>query len=96
MTFPEARNYDLNQYELFIGYNLSERKMKKLLLKNFLSIAKESNTFSMNTGPDFGAEQFKNVFLNNVQPKIRKFFYHYIDWHHFQRNKSKIKMAVTL
>ena len=62
MTFPEARNYDLNQYELFIGYNLSERKMKKLLLKNFLSIAKESNTFSMNTGPDFGAGREEGLF----------------------------------
>ena len=43
-----------NQYELFIAYILSVRKMKEVLLKNFLSIAKESTTFSMNTGPDFG------------------------------------------
>ena len=30
------------------------RKMKELLLNNFVSNAKESTTFSMNTGPDFG------------------------------------------
>ena len=27
--------------------------MKEILLKNFVSNAKESTTFSMNTGPDF-------------------------------------------
>ena len=31
------------------------RKMKELLLNNFVSNTKESATFSVNTGPDFGA-----------------------------------------
>ena len=51
--FSQKKIFD-NQCELFISYNLSVRKMKEVLLKNFLSIAKESTTFSMNTGPDFG------------------------------------------
>ena len=51
--FSQKKIFD-NQCELFIAYNLSVRKMKEVLLKNFLSIAKESTTFSMNTGPDFG------------------------------------------
>ena len=46
------------QYELFIGYNLFVRKMKELLLNNFVSNAKKSTTFSMNTGPDFHCDLF--------------------------------------
>ena len=43
-----------NLCDLFIGYNLLVRKIKELLFNNFVSNAKESTTFSMNTGPDFG------------------------------------------
>ena len=37
-----------------MNVNLLVRKMTEILLHNFVSNAKESTTFSMNTGPDFG------------------------------------------
>ena len=52
MAAIKYENLD-NKSDLFIGYNLLVRKMKELLLNNFVSNAKESTTFSMNTGPDF-------------------------------------------
>ena len=39
-----------NRYGELCGYNLLVRKMKELLLNNIVSNAKESTTFSMNTG----------------------------------------------
>ena len=41
-------------FSLVIGYNLLVRKMKKVLSNNFVSNPKESTTFSMSIGPDFG------------------------------------------
>ena len=51
--FFTEENFD-SQCELFTGYNLSVRKLKDFQLNNFVSNGKESTTFSINTGPDFG------------------------------------------
>ena len=49
-----TQEYFDNQCELSVGYNLLVRKMKERLSNNFLSNTKESSTFSINKGSNFG------------------------------------------